>query len=509
MVTNSTPQQSAVKREPDHELVIVGSGFSGIGAAIKLREQGFSDFIILEKADDLGGTWRDNDYPGLAVDMPSFIYSYPFEMNAEWSRVYAPAKEIKAYVDDCADKYGVRSHIRFASKVVRCEYDEQNNLWITSLDDGEVIASRYFVSATGLLVEPKMPDIEGIDSFEGKLMHSARWEYDYDLSSKRVAVIGTGATAIQLIPAIAGEVAHLDVYQRTAIWLMGKPDAEISPRLKTLFRTLPFLQTGIRWLINLLVEFTLGPGFIHHRKFPWMVNWLEKKLVQSIRDQVDDPEIQEKLIPPYSFFCKRPSFSNVYYSTFNRDHVELVTDPIAKITANAIVSKDGTNRPIDTLICATGYSVFDRHCMPNFEVWGRDSKNLGEFWETSRFQAYEGATVPGFPNFFLFMGPYSAAGASYFTMIDTQTRHLLRCLKEARRRNANYIEVKQSAHDRDFAKVNYRRLDTLPFSGDCTRSNSYYFDKHGDTPGLRPVTGGEHWLRSLTFSLKDYIFEAR
>lgn len=494
---------------PQHEVVIVGSGFSGLGVAIKLKQIGIHDFAILEKARDLGGTWRDSDYPGLAVDMPSFIYSYPFEMSAEWSRVYAPAGEIKAYADRCAEKYGVRAHIRFGSSVTRTEYDAGHNVWLTHLDDGEVVSSRYLVSATGLLIEPRMPEIEGLDAFEGKLLHSARWDHAYDLSGKRVAVIGTGATAIQLIPAIVDRVARLDVYQRTAIWLMGKPDAVIGDRLKRIFRRAPFLQKWVRYGINALVELTMGTGFIRYTRFPWLFNWLEKKLVEDIRSQVDDPQIQEKLIPNYSFFCKRPSFSNVYYPVFNRADVELVTDPIARITKNSILTQDGTGREIDTLICATGYGVFDRESMPTFEVVGRDGANLGDFWERNRFQAYEGATVPGFPNFFLMMGPYSAAGASYFTMIDTQTRHLARCLRAARKRGANYVEVKQAAHDRDFQKVNRRRRATVLFGGDCAHSNSYYFDANGDTPGLRPVTGLEHWLNSYRFSMRDYDFARR
>ena len=494
---------------PDHEVVIVGCGFSGLGAAIKLKQIGIHDFSVLEKADDLGGTWRDHDYPGLAVDMPSFIYSYPFEMSAEWSRVYAPAAEIKAYADRCAEKYGVRPHIRFRSHVTRTEYDSERNVWLTQLDGGEVISSRYFVSASGLLIEPKMPAIEGLDAFEGKLLHSAHWDHDYDLSEKRVGVIGTGASAIQLIPAIVDRVARLDIYQRTAIWLMRKPDAAISARWKQIFRGAPFLQKWVRYAINAFAEVTLGTGFIRYTRFPWLFDGLEKKLVADIRSQVEDPEIQEKLIPDYSFFCKRPSFSNTYYPVFNRRNVELVTDPIARVTKRSIVTADGAEREVDTLICATGYGVFDRVSMPTFEVIGREGNNLGDFWERERFQAYEGATVPGFPNFFLMMGPYSVAGASYFTMIDTQTRHLARCLRAARKRGANYVEVKRKAHQRDFAKVNRRRQDTVLFGGNCDHSNSYYFDAHGDTPGLRPVTGLEHWLNSYRFSMKDYDFAWR
>jgi cation diffusion facilitator CzcD-associated flavoprotein CzcO len=496
--------------ELDHEVVIVGSGFSGLGAAIKLRQIGIEDFTILEKADDLGGTWRDNDYPGLAVDMPSFIYCYPFEMSAHWSRVYPPRDEIKAYADHCAAEYDVRSHTRFGKTVVETTWDPQRTAWLTRLDDGEIVSSRYFVSASGLLVEPKLPEIEGIERFEGKLLHSARWDHDYDLSGKRVAVIGTGATAVQLIPAIVDRVAQLDVYQRTPIWLMGKPDPEIPERWQRRFRRFPLLQRAVRWAINALVELTMGPGFVHYKQFPWLFGWLEKKLIESIRSQVDDPEIQEKLIPKYSFFCKRPSFSNVYYPVFNREHVELVTEPIERIGEGAIVARDEgrtIERAVDAIVCATGYSVFDRSCMPNFEVIGRDGMNLGDFWQEHRFQAYEGASVPGFPNFFLMMGPYSAAGASYFSMIDTQTRHLARCLREARRRGANYIEVEQAAHDRDFAKVNRRRESMVLYAGRCAGSNSYYFDRHGDAPGLRPVSGLEHYLKSLFFPLRDYTFE--
>jgi cation diffusion facilitator CzcD-associated flavoprotein CzcO len=490
----------------DHEVVVVGSGFSGLGVGIQLRRIGVRDFVILEKARDVGGTWRDNDYPGLAVDMPSFIYSYPFEASAEWSRVYAPAHEIKAYADHCAEKYGLRPHLRFDSRVERSVYDEAENLWRTHLASGETLTSRYLVCATGLLVEPRMPDIDGIERFEGRLLHSARWDHDYPLEGKRVAVIGTGATAIQLVPAIVDRVAHLDVYQRTAIWLMGKPDAQVSERTKRLFRAAPFLQTWVRWAINALVEVTMGMGFVRYRRFPWMFDWLEKKLVEQMRAQVDDPEIQEKLIPSYSFFCKRPSFSNAYYPVFNREHVELVTDPIARITKSGIETRDGRRRDVDAIVCATGYSVFERGAMPTFDVIGREGRSLGDLWERERFQAYEGASVPGFPNFFLMMGPYSAAGASYFTMIDTQTHHLARCLREARRRGANCIEVRPEAHARDFARVLRRRDDTVLFAGSCASSNSYYFDAHGDTPGLRPVTGLEHWVRSRFFPLSDYRF---
>ncbi len=489
--------------------MIVGAGFAGIGAGIELKKFGIHDFAILEKEDDLGGTWRDNTYPGLAVDVPSIAYSYSFELNPNWSRLYAPGSELKAYADHCVDKYGVRDHIQFEKTVERAEYDTENNTWSLHLTGGEVVTARYLVSASGLLLLPKKPDIDGIDSFQCKLIYSARWDHDCDLTGKRVAVIGTGATAIQLIPAIVERVAQLDVYQRTAIWLMPKPDVEFSDRTKAAFRRIPGLQRLARVANSLFADLVLGIGLLHHRQFPFLFRWARRKLVESIRNQVDDPEIQEKLIPRYDFFCKRPSFSNEYFKVFNRQDVELVTDPIERITENAIVTRDGTKREIDVLICATGYSYFDRSSPPAFEVFGKDGENLGDYWDANRFQAFGGATLPGFPNFFLVLGPYATAGISYFDMINTQVRHLTRCLRAARRRNANYIEVKQSSHDHDFEMVLRRSRNTIFGHGDCTASNSYYFDKHGDAPGLRPMTYARHWLNSRTFSMRHYDFDSR
>jgi cation diffusion facilitator CzcD-associated flavoprotein CzcO len=491
----------------DHEVCIVGSGFSGIGAAVSLQQIGTRDFVILERESEPGGTWVQHDYPGLEVDMPFFIYSYPFEMKPDWQRMYPSAAELNAYTRHCIAKYDLARRIRCGSAVTRAEYQADDNAWRVELENGDVLVSRYLVNATGLLVIPKMPDISGIEGFEGTLVHSARWDPELDLSGKRVAVIGTGATAVQLIPAIAEKVERLDVYQRTPIWLLPKPNPELSDRVQRALRSFPFLQTLTRWATNLFVEITMGMGFVRYKRFPWIFDFIEKKLVDYIRSEVDDPKTQDALIPDYSFFCKRPSFSNVFYSTFNRENVELVTDPIERVTGRSVVTASGKQREIDVLVCATGYNVFNRRCMPGYAVVGRDGRDLGAFWEDERFQAYEGASVPGFPNLFLFMGPYSAAGASYFTMIDTQSQHMKRCLVEARRRGTDYVEVKKSAHDRDFAKVMRRRKDTVLFGGSCATSNSYYFDERGDTPGLRPVTGFEHWLASRFFPLGDYEFE--
>ncbi len=494
---------------PDLEVLIIGAGFSGLGAGIALKKMGLDNFAILERADDLGGTWRDNTYPGLTVDVASTSYSYGFEPYPEWTRLYAPGSEVKAYADHCAQKYGVRQHIRFGKTVTSATYDDKTNTWLTRTAGGEEIRSRFLVSATGLFGPPKLPTIAGIEGFAGTIMHTAQWDHSVDFAGKRVAVIGTGATAIQVIPEIVDRVASLDVYQRTPIWLLPKLDLKISDGVRQLFRNWPIAQRATRVVTNALNELLFGLGFSHYRQMPWLFAWLEKVGVDHIRKQVNDPALQEKLIPRYSFFCKRPSFSNVYFPVFNRPHVSLVTAAIERVTPQGIVCRDGTTRDVDIILCATGYSVFEKGIVPAFDTFGRDGTEIGDYWNRNRFRSFQGITVPNYPNYFMIFGPYSAASASWFGMIDTQVRHLARCLKAARKHNANYIEVKQRAFDDDFDKMMKRRGNQLLFFGNCAASNSYYYDKHGDAPLIRPATQFGMWLRSHFVSMNNYIFMQR
>jgi cation diffusion facilitator CzcD-associated flavoprotein CzcO len=497
-----------MSKQPDFEVIIVGSGFSGLGAGIELKRIGIQDFVILEAADDLGGTWRDNTYPGLTVDVASTSYSYGFEPNPDWSRLYAPGPEVKAYADHCARKYGVAPHIRYRQRVEEARYSAQDNLWTLKLDSGTTYTARYFVSATGLFGPPKLPDIAGVDSFQGKVMHTGAWDHSFDLTGKRVAVVGTGATAIQVIPEIVDKVEHLDVYQRTAIWLLPKPDFMMSERVKRLFRRFPLAQRATRLITHTLNEILFGIGFSHFRQVPWIFRWLEKVGVEHIRKQVHDPVLQDKLTPKYSFFCKRPSFSNIYFPVFNRPDVALVTEGIERITPTGVVA-GGVERPVDVLICATGYSVFEKGIVPAFSTYGLNGMEIGDYWNENRFRAFQGITVPGYPNYFMIFGPYSAASASWFGMIDTQVRHMSRCLRAARGQNANFIEVKQQAYDDDFEHVLKRRRNQVMFFGNCAASRSYYFDKHGDVPLIRPATQFGMWLRSHLVSMNNYIFARR
>ncbi|MGH7963512.1 MAG: flavin-containing monooxygenase [Candidatus Binatia bacterium] len=493
----------------DHEVVIVGSGFSGIGVGIKLKKVGIHNFVILEKAGDLGGTWRDNTYPGFTVDIPALTYSYSFEQNPNWSNLYAPQAELLAYAHNVTTKYDIRRHIQFNQTVKKAVYDEAQNIWTIHLEGGKTLTTRYVVRATGFLPVPKMPDIEGIGDFQGKTMHTAKWDHTYDLTGKRVGFIGTGATGIQAIPEIAPIVKSLDVYQRTAIWLLPKNDLVVSERMKKAFQHIPGFQYSTRLLTALLTDLVLIGTFVRYTRLGWFLRWLEKQCIAHIRNQVKDPAIQEKFIPPYNFGCKRPSFTNKFYPVFNQENVELVTDSIARVTPKGIVTADGKEREIDALICGTGFSTpFDR-AGATLQVFGKGGKELTDFWEDNRYQAFMGATVPNFPNFFLLFGPYSVCSGSYFGMIENQSRHLVRCLQEARKRKANYIEVKQDSHDKDFQEMLSRVPRTVFGAGSCALSNSYYFNRHGDSPFIRPSSGIATWWQSHFFSMNHYHFTAR
>jgi cation diffusion facilitator CzcD-associated flavoprotein CzcO len=493
-------------RHPDHEVVVVGAGFSGIGAGIALREAGIESFVILEKADDIGGTWRDNVYPGVAVDITSFTYSFSFEQNPRWSRLFAPGRELKAYADHCVAKYRLAPHLRLGTTVERMRFDADDHLWRIETSAGAMTA-RFVISGTGGLTQPKLPDLAGLGEFAGEIIHTARWPEGCDLAGRRVAVIGTGATAVQLVPEIAPSVAHLDVYQRTPIWVLPKPDREIPTWLQEVFARVPGAQRTARLCTTAATEAVMTLGIVHYRQVPWLVRACEAAGKRHLARQVADPAMRAALTPRYGFGCKRPTFSNDYFPALQRDNVALVTTPIRRITRDAIETRDGALRPIDTLICATGFKVYERGNLPGYELHGRGGVELGEFWEEHRYQAYQGATVPGFPNLFLVLGPYSVNGASWFSMVEAQVGHALRCIREARRRRATLVEVEREPHDAYFARILRRQQSTVFFNNDCSGANSYYFDRRGDAPFLRPSTGLEMWWQSRHFDLDHYRFE--
>jgi cyclohexanone monooxygenase len=324
---------------PDHDTVIVGAGFSGIGTAILLDRAGMSDYLLIEAADGCGGTWHWNTYPGIAVDIPSYSYQFSFEQSPDWTRTYARGRELKAYAEHCVEKYGLRSRIRFDTRVLGVVFDENADLWRIETDAGDTVTARFLINAGGVLTTPQLPDIDGVDSFAGVTMHTARWDHRQDLAGKRVAIIGTGASAVQVIPEIAPIVEHLTVFQRTPIWCFPKADVPLSPAARRAMR-LPGGKFVQRLLSQAYVELTFPLAAQYFTVNP-MAKRAPKLGKAYLRKQVKDPDVRTKLTPRYAVGCKRPGFHNTYLSTFNRDNVSLVTEPIDKIAGSGVVTADG------------------------------------------------------------------------------------------------------------------------------------------------------------------------
>lgn len=488
-----------------HDAAIIGAGFGGIGAAIQLRRLGLDDLVILERESDLGGTWHVNRYPGLAVDIPSSTYSYSFEPNPYWSRLYAPGAELKAYAEHVATTYDVRRHMRFDTVVEGAMWDDDARHWAVTIAGGEVLRARLLLTATGFLSQPKLPDIAGIESFAGTVVHTTQWDDDLDLDGRRAAVIGTGATAVQLIPEIAPRLAELTVCQRTAIWVTPKQDARVPERLQRLYARIPLTQRLVRAAGSGILEAIMVSGVLRYRQAKFLNRGVERLALRHLRKQVDDPATRAKLTPDYSFGCKRPTFSNTYFPTFNRPNVHLETTPIARIEPDAIVTADGRRTEIDTLVLATGFNLWDAN-FPAFEVLGRDGLDLGKFWRQNRFQAYEGIAVPGFPNFISLNSPYSYSGLSYFTTIESQMRHMARLLGEVRRRGADVFEVSERANAAFLDRMTANLQDSVFVNGSCATSRSYYFNQHGEATLLRPTSTLNAFREAGSFPLDDYAY---
>jgi cation diffusion facilitator CzcD-associated flavoprotein CzcO len=492
---------------PDYEVVVIGAGLGGLGMGLALCNAGITDFVILERADDIGGTWRDNTYPGIAVDIPAQAYQFSFELNPDWSRAFAPGAEVKAYIDRFADRYDLRRHVRLSSEVTARVWDEGEHLWRLQVGEDELTA-RFVVSAIGAFIDPKPVDIAGLDDFAGKVMGSARWDHDYDLAGKRVAIIGTGASALQIIPEIAPVVEQLDVYQRTPIWVGPKLDPLTPAWLRRFYRVFPPAQHLARRLSTRGTELVLIDLVLNHRRVPFIAKGLAVAARRWwYRSQVHDAEVRAKLTPDYGIGCKRPSVSNTYLKTFNRPDVELVTDSIDRITAQGVRTVDGTERSTDVLILATGFRLAsDPENFRRTPVRGRHGFDLAAFYASERLQSYEGISLPGLPNHFMIFGPYGWTGGTWHELVETASTHIVRVIQETQRRRATAVEVRQEATDRWTARARARLATSLFNTNNCATANSYYFDHHGDTPFLRPTSAAQARHAARTFPFDDYVF---
>jgi cation diffusion facilitator CzcD-associated flavoprotein CzcO len=477
------------------EVAVVGSGFSGIGMGITLLQAGIDDFVLFEKDDDLGGTWRDNTYPGCACDIPSYLYSYSFEPNPDWSRMFAPWDEILDYLRRCADKYGVTPHIRFGTEVTEAEFDERAGRWTLTTSAGQVSA-RVLVTGVGILHQPRLPDIPGLGSFAGTTFHSARWRHDHDLTGRRVAAIGTGASAIQYVPKVAEQAAQLDVYQRTAPWVTPRMDRAVGPRERRLHARFPAGQRAIRDAIYLILELR-GVGFAVH---PRMMKALELQARFHLRRQVKDPGLRARLTPDYQIGCKRVLLSDDYYPALTRPNVELVTDRITRVTPDGVRTADGVERRCDTIVLGTGFELAAN--LTRMRITGRDGLKLDEEWKRDGMSAHLGMTVAGFPNLFLLTGPNTALGhSSLLFMVESQLRYVLQAIDVLRRYGgASYLEVREDVQRRFTGGVRGKLGDAVWQTG-C---GSWYLDDQGRNTAIWPHFTTGYWWRTRRLDPSDY-----
>ncbi|MFC9998684.1 flavin-containing monooxygenase [Nocardia sp. NPDC127526] len=488
---------------PHYEVVIVGAGFGGMGAAIQLRRQGIDDILILDREQDLGGTWHVNRYPGLAVDIASVSYSFSFEPNPNWSRIFAPGAELKRYADHIAARYDLRRHMRFGVSVRSARWDAGQRCWVVTPAQGDPITARYLIAATGYLSQPRDPEIEGLDTFAGTVIHTANWDGSYDPAGRRIGVIGTGATSVQLAPELARSAAELTVYQRTPIWVVPKIDAPIPRPVRTVFAKAPAAQRAMRTANTVMLELLVA-GQLRYRRFRFLNKTAAAIGRAHLRMQVSDPEIRDKLTPHYEFGCKRPTFSNHYYAMFDRPNVRLQTSPIARIEPDGIVTADGGRIRIDTLVLATGFSLWETN-FPAFEIIGREGRDLGKWWRENRFQAYEGLTVPYFPNFLGLANPYSFNILSYFYTIEEQMGHLRRLFDQLKTHGAQVFEVTEEANSRYLARMTELTGDSIMINPTCLTSNTYYLDPHNE-PSLVRFGANGAMLKRGRFPIGDYDY---
>ncbi|GIH16505.1 flavin-containing monooxygenase [Rugosimonospora africana] len=464
-------------------VAIIGAGFGGLGAAIRLKHRGINDFVILERAGDVGGTWRDNTYPGCACDVPSHLYSYSFEPNPYWPQSYSGQSDIWAYLRGCVDRYGIEPHLRRHHEVREAAWDEQHGRWVVDTTGGTLTAD-VLVSAAGPLADPSVPDLPGLDSFAGTTFHSARWRHDHDLTGRRVAVIGTGASAIQFVPQIASGVDRLELFQRTPPWILPRANRRISALEHRLFRAAPPVQRLFRTGVYLTLEST-AVGFLH----PSVMRIAQRMAERNLRRTIADPALRARLTPTYRMGCKRILLSDTYLPTLNRDNVNVVTDPITEIRTDGVVTRTGDDSTalhgVDTIIFATGFHTSDTPIAER--IRGRDGTSLAEVWQGSP-RAYLGTTVAGFPNLFLLLGPNTGLGhSSVVFMMEGQLDYLMSALDYLRANGITAVEPTARAQEEFVTAVDRKMAGTVWGRGGC---HSWYQDATGRNAAIWP---GSTW----------------
>ena len=497
MVESSTSNPNRADIAVD--VLIVGAGFSGLCMAIKLLEAGMKDFLLIEKSDDVGGTWYENRYPGCACDIPSHLYCFSFESNPGWSRMFASQPEIYQYLKSCVQRYSLAPYIRFNTRFHEAAWDESAGLWRIRAGDNLSFHARVLVSGMGALHVPHYPEIPGIERFSGPSFHSATWKPEVDLSCKTVAVVGTGASAIQFVPQITPRVGKLYLFQRTPAWIVPRLDFGISEKWRQRFRNVPGLAWAFRKFLFLSLEWRvlsfLGDRFVRGH--------LEKIARRHLEKSIPDPKLRAALTPKYQIGCKRILLSDDFYPALKRPHVDLVTESITEVREHSIVTRDGVERPVDVLIYGTGFHVTDQFI--GMRLVGRGGIEIHDAWRNG-LSAYLGVTVSGFPNFFILLGPNTGLGHnSVVLMIEAQVGYVINCLKLMSRRKIGAMEVRAESQKHFAASIRDRMSRTVWQSGGC---RSWYQDTHtGENTTLWPGSVIDY-LRS-TRSISDSEYDLR
>ncbi|HEY7403343.1 MAG TPA: NAD(P)/FAD-dependent oxidoreductase [Candidatus Angelobacter sp.] len=496
----STAAASSANETPADvlDVLIVGAGFSGLGMAIKLLEADMTSFLVLEKADDIGGTWYVNQYPGCACDIPSHLYSFSFDRNPDWSRMYSGRDEIQQYLKACAEKYGLKKYVRLNSRMQKAVWDEASAVWHVTTADGAVIHARSLVSAVGALHVPKYPDIPGKEKFAGPSFHSTWWDASVPLEGKRVTVIGTGASAIQFVPEIAKKAGKLSVFQRTPPWILPKADFAIPERWRKRFRRIPFFtwlfRTGLFWLYEVRVWGFLGNLRVLRKRGQQMA-------LDHLTEQVPDPVLRARLTPSYELGCKRVLISNDFYPAIQQPNVDFITDGIKEVREHSIVTQDGTEHPVDVLIYGTGFRTTEP--LHDTAIVGRNGLEIHDAWK-ERISAYLGMTVSGFPNFFMLLGPNTGLGHnSVVLMSEAQIGYVMDCLRLMHRRGMKVMEVKAETQKSFVDELQSRLAGTVWQAGGC---RSWYQDaKTGENPVIWPGSVVAYKRRTKVVAERDYV----
>lgn len=476
------------------DIAIIGSGFSGLCMGIQLKKAGIYDFLIFERASSIGGTWRDNTYPGVACDVSSHMYSFSFEPNPNWSRMFSPQNEILDYLKKCVNKYDLEPFIQYNTNITGAGFDEQAGCWKIETEQGKIIETKIIVNGMGPLNRAVVPHFKGMENFSGRMFHSSEWDHSFDLNNKRVAVIGTGASAIQIVPNIVDKVKSLYLFQRTAPWILPKPDREMKLWEKRMFAALPFTQKIYRYAIYWILE-SSAMGLVINPKWTKLI---EKMALKHLKKSVSDEELRKKLTPNYIIGCKRILLSNDYYPALTKPQTRLVTDGIDSIENNGIITKSGEKIELDAIIFGTGFNAAEYP--KDFIVRGLNGKLLSDEWKQGP-EAYLGTTVKNFPNLFFIIGPNTGLGHnSMIFMIESQVNYIIQCIQNLRENAYRYMDVKNDLQE-NYNREIQKKLSHTVWNSGCV---SWYQTSTGKNTAIYPGFTFQFWNRLKKMKREDF-----